>query len=89
MCVLLHLLICTVLRAHIIIVEALYKINYYYYLLVWLHCVVWKVEGVCVCVCVCVCVHACVPVCACMCAKMVNFLHTSSSCSILLHLHIV
>ena len=31
MCVLLHLLICTVLRAHIIVVEALYKINYYYY----------------------------------------------------------
>ena len=31
MCVLLHLLICTALRAHIIVVEALYKINYYYY----------------------------------------------------------
>ena len=30
MCVLLHLLICTALRAHIIIVEALYKINYHY-----------------------------------------------------------
>ena len=29
--VLLHLLICTVLRAHIIAVEALYKINYCYY----------------------------------------------------------
>ena len=33
MCVLLHLLICTALRAHIIVVEALYKINYYYYYL--------------------------------------------------------
>ena len=31
MCVLLHLLICTALRAHTIVVEALYKINYYYY----------------------------------------------------------
>ena len=31
MCVLLHLLICTALRAHIFVVEALYKINYYYY----------------------------------------------------------
>ena len=31
MCVLLHLLICTALRAHIIVLEALYKINYYYY----------------------------------------------------------
>ena len=31
MCVLLHLLICTALRAHIIVVEALYKINYYNY----------------------------------------------------------
>ena len=31
MCILLHLLICTALRAHIIVVEALYKINYYYY----------------------------------------------------------
>ena len=31
MCVLLQLLICTALRAHIIVVEALYKINYYYY----------------------------------------------------------
>ena len=31
MCVLLHLLICTALRAHIIVAEALYKINYYYY----------------------------------------------------------
>ena len=31
MCVLLHLLICTALRAHIIVVEALYKRNYYYY----------------------------------------------------------
>jgi len=31
MCVLLHLLICTVIRAHIIVVEALYKINYYYH----------------------------------------------------------
>ena len=30
MCVLLHLLICTALRAHIIVVETLYKINYYY-----------------------------------------------------------
>ena len=30
MCVLLQFLICTVLRAHIIVVEALYKINYYY-----------------------------------------------------------
>ena len=30
MCVLLHLLICTAVRAHIIIVEELYKINYYY-----------------------------------------------------------
>ena len=29
----LHLLICTALRAHIIVVEALYKINYYYYLM--------------------------------------------------------
>ena len=29
--VLLHLLICTSLRAHVIVVEALYKINYYYY----------------------------------------------------------
>ena len=28
MCVLLHLLICTALRAHIIVVEVLYKINY-------------------------------------------------------------
>ena len=27
MCVLLHLLICTALSAHIIVVEALYKIN--------------------------------------------------------------
>ena len=27
MCVLLHLLICTELRAHIIVVEALYKIH--------------------------------------------------------------
>ena len=34
MCVLLHLLICTVLRAHIIVVEALYKINCYYYYIV-------------------------------------------------------
>ena len=33
MCVLLHLLICTALRAHIIVAEALYKINYYYYYL--------------------------------------------------------
>ena len=32
MCALLHLLICTALRAHIIVVEALYKINYYYYI---------------------------------------------------------
>ena len=31
MCVLSHLLICTALRAHIIVVEALYKIKYYYY----------------------------------------------------------
>ena len=34
MCVLLHLFICATLRAHIIVVEALYKINsssYYYY----------------------------------------------------------
>ena len=31
MCVLLHLLICTALRAHIIVVEALYEINNYYY----------------------------------------------------------
>ena len=31
MCVLLHLLICTALRAHIIVVEALYIIYYYYY----------------------------------------------------------
>ena len=31
MCVLLHLLICTALRAHIIVVVALYKIKYYYY----------------------------------------------------------
>ena len=31
MWVLSHLLICTALRAHIIVVEALYKINYYYY----------------------------------------------------------
>ena len=31
MCVLLHLLICTALRVHIIVVEVLYKINYYYY----------------------------------------------------------
>ena len=31
MCVLLHLLICTALRAHVLVVEALYKINYYYY----------------------------------------------------------
>ena len=31
MCVLLHLLICTALRAHIIVVGALYKINYYYH----------------------------------------------------------
>ena len=31
MCVLLHLLICTVLRAHTIVVEALYKTNYYYH----------------------------------------------------------
>ena len=31
MCVLLHLLICTALKAHIIVVEALYKINDYYY----------------------------------------------------------
>ena len=31
MCVLLHLLICTALRAHISVVDALYKINYYYY----------------------------------------------------------
>ena len=29
--VLLHLFICTALRAHMIVVEALYKINYYYY----------------------------------------------------------
>ena len=36
MCVLLHLLICTALRAHIIVVEALYKMNYYYY---WCVCV--------------------------------------------------
>ena len=34
MCVLLHLLICTALRAHIIVVEALYKIHYYYILLI-------------------------------------------------------
>ena len=33
MCVLVHLLICTALRAHIIVVEALYKINYYYYIM--------------------------------------------------------
>ena len=31
MCALLHLLICTALRAHVIVVEALYKINCYYY----------------------------------------------------------
>ena len=31
MCALLHLLICTALRAHIIVVEALCKINYHYY----------------------------------------------------------
>ena len=31
MCVLLHLLIGTALRAHIIVVEALYEIHYYYY----------------------------------------------------------
>ena len=31
MCVLLHLLICTELRAHIIVVEALYKIYDDYY----------------------------------------------------------
>ena len=30
MCVLLRLLICTALRARIIVVEALYKMNYYY-----------------------------------------------------------
>ena len=30
MYVLLHLLICTALRAHIIVVETLYKLNYYY-----------------------------------------------------------
>ena len=34
MCVLLYLLICTALRAHIIVVEALYKIHYYYILLI-------------------------------------------------------
>ena len=28
MCVLLHLLICIALRAHIIVVQALYKVNY-------------------------------------------------------------
>ena len=31
MCVLLHFLICTALRVHLIVVEALYKINYYYH----------------------------------------------------------
>ena len=31
MCVLLHLLICTALRTHIIVVEVLYKMNNYYY----------------------------------------------------------
>ena len=31
MCILLHLLICTTLGAHIIVVEALYKIHYCYY----------------------------------------------------------
>ena len=30
MCVLLNLLICTALRAHIIVVEAIHKINCYY-----------------------------------------------------------
>ena len=34
MCVLLHLLICTLLRAHITVVEVLYKIYYYYYVVV-------------------------------------------------------
>ena len=33
MCVLLNLLICTALRAHIVVVEVLYKINYYYYVI--------------------------------------------------------
>ena len=37
MCVLLHSLICTALRAHIIVVEALYKIIYYYYYYVHYH----------------------------------------------------
>ena len=31
MCVLLHLFICAALRAHVIVAEALYKVNYYYY----------------------------------------------------------
>ena len=31
MCVLLHFVICIVLRAHVIVVEVLYKINYYDY----------------------------------------------------------
>ena len=38
MCVLLHLLICTVLRAHTINVEALYKINNYYYVCLAVSC---------------------------------------------------
>ena len=41
MCVLSHLLICTVLRAHIIVVEALYEMELLLLLLV----------NVCVCVC--------------------------------------
>ena len=43
MCVLLHLLICTALRAHIIVAEALYKIYYYYFLVCNTICTEWMV----------------------------------------------
>ena len=47
MCVLLHLLICIALRAHIIVVEALYKINYYYYYYYPLSTDMWPVQAFC------------------------------------------
>ena len=38
MCVLLHLFICAALRAHVIVAEALYKVNYYYYYYYYYYC---------------------------------------------------
>ena len=74
MCVLLHLLICTALRAHIIVVKALYKINYYCYYYRTIRytvcrsvCVCSSYVGVCVRVYACVCVRVSVCVCVCVC----------------------